>query len=144
MKKGSRIAFLITGIIMPILGGGLHSLAHFNDLTSPETQQLLKGDLLIFGEPSPIWNSWGFMSLMMGTAFIIIGLLNLETYRKLGKEDWAPLNSLLAMILYVLALIYASITFNALPQLFGGIFGLVVMVVAVGIIITQKNKTVLA
>jgi len=144
MKKVSKFAFLLVGTIMPILGGGIHSLAHFNDLTSQETQQLLKGDLLIFGEPSPIWNSWGWMSLMMGTAFIIIGLLNFETYRKLRKEDWPPLNPLFVMILYVLALIYASVTFNALPQLYGGIFGLAVMVVAIGIIISQKNKTALS
>ena len=144
MKKASRIIFLLVGTIFPIFAGSIHTYAHFSELTIPEVQQLLNTQITISGQDQIVYVAWGFMSFMMGAAFIIIGLLNLVAFRKLDKEDWPPVSNLLVMVLYILATIYTSITFPGEPQLYGSLFGLTLAFIAIGIIVTQKNKIALA
>lgn len=129
MKITARILYLLVGSIFPILIGGLHTSVHFSDLNTVEVQTFLGKTLEIMGEPQTYWNAWGMMSFMMGIAFIVIGLLNFSIFRGLGKEDFPPVLPLLAMMFYLSCVIYAGHQFNANEQFYGGIFGLILIVV---------------
>jgi len=131
MRKTARVLYFITGVVFPILIGGIHTAVHFSDLNTPEVQSALSGELIIMGEPQTYWNTWGVVSVMMGISFIVIGLLNLHIFRRLNKIDYPPIFPLLAMVLYLSAVIYVGFTFNAAQQLYGGLFGMVLVLIAI-------------
>lgn len=125
MVKSARIIFIIIGSVFPILIGALHTFTHFNELTSDKVQHLLAESIPINGQEQTLWNTWGIMSFMMGLAFIVIGLLNFTTYRRLGKNEMPPIPTLLAMVIYLLGVIYVGHQFEQAPQFYGGVFGLI-------------------
>ncbi len=125
MKKLARILFLIVGSVFPILVGALHTKVHFAELVIPKVQSDLSGTLQIMGDTIVYYNCWGLMSLMMGISFIVIGLLNISTFIRLSKDDYPPVMSIVAMMIYLTAVIYVGVTFQADQQFYGGIFGMV-------------------
>lgn len=136
--KLSRVIFIVFAIVMPILVGALHLLAHFNDLLTPEAESALGSSIPVFKTPTKMWNIWGLVSFMMGASFIVIGLLNLSSFRRLGKNEAPPIGLIVGMMVFLLSVIYAASTFSALPQLVGGIVGILAMVVA---LLAQKQST---
>lgn len=88
MKKTANIIYLILGTIMPILVGGLHTWAHYNDLITDHVKTLLSDTIIITGEPQVIYNAWGLMSFLMGYCFIIIGLLHFTLMRHRGWDRY--------------------------------------------------------
>ena len=139
MIKTARILFVIFGIVMPILIGSLHTYVHFTELLTPEVFEHLKPTILINGKQTPLWNTWGLVSFMMGTSFIIIGLLNWAAFRQITKQAAPPLTNSIIMILYLLCVIYAGHTFNAPEQFYGSIVGLILM--SVSIFLSLKSKS---
>lgn len=127
MKKAARIIYFIFGVIMPILIGGLHTFVHFKELITPEVQELLRHEIPLMGGSESLWNTWGLMSFMMGTSFIIIGLLNLTIFLRLDKREFPPIGAILSMMTYLGFVVYAGNQFNAMPQFYGGVFGLIMM-----------------
>lgn len=86
-------------------------------------------DVNVFGESQTLFDTWGLMSFMMGMSFIVMGLINLSIYNKLPRGSKPPQLALFAMLVYLLAVIYGGSTFNAAPQFYGGIFGLVMLAI---------------
>jgi len=125
MHKTARILYFIVGVIMPILVGILHMMAHFKHLNTPEVEAYLQKDIAIFGNSQPMWYSWGIMSVMMGMSFIVIGLLNLHIIRRLSHTDKPPIPALMIMVIYLVSVVYVGYEFKQNPQFYGGLFGLV-------------------
>lgn len=138
MKNISKNIWLLVGTIFPILVGALHTFAHFKYLVTPEVQRLLDDSITIFQEEQSVYNTWGLVSFMMGISFIVIGIGNYAIYRKIPDGNKPPILALLAMIIYLISVIYAGSTFGALPQLYGGIFGIVML--AISVLIPNNNK----
>lgn len=124
MNKLTNFLFLLIGSILPILIGALHTLTHFQTLSSPTLQQKLSGTFILFDKEEVLYQTWGIMSFMMGVAFIIIGLLNAETYQRILQGKATPLRPMLIMILYLACVVYAGHEFQQMPQFIGGIVGL--------------------
>lgn len=139
MNSLSRIIFFIFGIAMPILIGALHLLAHFNDLLTPEIKSILDRTIPMFNSPTSIWNTWGLMSFMMGASFVVIGILNLSSFRRLSKTEAPPTGLFVGMMVYLVSVIYAGHTFSAQPQFYGGIVGLLAMITAM-VALKTKNS----
>ena len=137
MIKTSRIIYLIIGSGFTILIGALHMFAHFRYLITPAVNQHLQEGIDIFGEVAPMWNSWGVMSVMMGMSFIVIGLLNLYIFSRLPKDSKPPIAPLFIMIIYLISVVYVGSEFNALPQFYGGIFGIVLTSICI-LLCTKK------
>ncbi|MEM6697819.1 MAG: hypothetical protein AAF806_32645 [Bacteroidota bacterium] len=76
MRIVANSIYLLISIIFPVLIGGLHTLVHFQDLTTKEVESMLSESILIMGEAQMLWKTWSLTSFMMGISFIIIGLLN--------------------------------------------------------------------
>ncbi len=140
MKNTARFSYLLIGIIFPILVGALHTFCHFTDLITINVQDLLNNTIPILGEEKLLYNAWGLMSFMMGVSFIIIGLLNLGIFQRMDKTDYPPVTALLAMMLYLAAVIYAGSQFQAFPQLYGSIFGIILTTIALGLTLVGRNK----
>ena len=138
MKKTTRIIYLIIGVIFPIFIGVLHTYVFFTDLTTTTVQETLSSTLTISGNLETYWNAWGVMGFMMGWAFIVIGLLNTVIFSLIKKEDHPPIIAFLIMGIYLLGVIYVGLTYHAKPQLYGAIFGLVL--VFTGVILTLKGR----
>jgi len=138
MKKISRSIYFIFGVIAPIAIGALHLFVHFKELVTPEVQALLSTETIVNNLPTTYYNVWGLVSFMMGASFIIIGLLNLVVFRKLAKDAWPPVQMMLVMMLYLACTIYAGNEFNAMPQFWGSIVGMIGIIT--GIILTLKNR----
>jgi len=136
MKNANRL-YALVGIIMPIFVGILHLFAHFKDLIKPATRQLLQKEIIILGEPQTLWSAWGVMSFMMGAAFITIGLLNISLLRNSAKGH-PPFTAILAMGVYLLSVIYVGYEFNQAFQFYGGIFGLLVLLLCGFVVETKK------
>lgn len=130
MKNLERRLYLFAGCIGPIFIGALHTYVHFKDLILPSIQKNLQIKIEITGQsqPVPIWNSWGIMSFMMGISFIIIGILNFSIIKNLNENQKIPTLPILAMIIYYFAVLYVGYTFNGQMQLYGGMFGLGMMI----------------
>lgn len=128
MSKLSRVLYGIIGVVFPVFIGLLHMFAHVQDLVTPAVKSQLENvDLSILGQPQAAWNSWGVMSVMMGMSFIVIGIFNLHIVRILKSDEYPPTLAILAMLVYLLSVIYVGSTFAAIPQFYGGIFGLVLL-----------------
>ncbi len=140
MIKSARVIYVIIGSVFPILIGALHTFTHFNELTTGKVQQLLSGTIPINGQEQTLWNTWGIMSFMMGVAFIVIGLLNISIYKKLRKDEFPPISTLFVMVIYLSGVIYAANQFEQAPQLYGGVFGLILTSICIFISI-RGNKT---
>jgi len=140
MKKFAHIAYFLIGSLFPILIGALHTLVHFTDLTTPTVKSLLNKSIPIMGANQSLWNTWGMMSFMMGISFVILGLLNLEILYK-HREHYPPVKGIIIMILYLVCVIYTGLTFEAKPQLYGGIFGLLLGVLCLGIVLANKESS---
>ncbi|MEL6193935.1 MAG: hypothetical protein AAFR66_17875 [Bacteroidota bacterium] len=131
MRKISNTLFLLVGVIFPILIGGLHTLTHFQALTSTLVQEKLGETFILFDKEESLYLTWGIMSFMMGVAFVIIGLLNAETFRRILQQKASPLIPMIIMSLYLACVIYAGYTFQQMPQFIGGIIGLCLAVVCI-------------
>ena len=140
MKKATRVIYLIIGVIFPIFIGLLHTYVHFTDLTTVTVQETLNTNLIISGNPQTYWNTWGVVSFMMGWAFIVIGLLNIVLFSLMKKEDYPPVMGFIVMGLYLFGVIYVGLEFNAIPQLYGAFFGLIL--IFAGLILTLKGKRI--
>lgn len=138
MIRTVRIIFLAAGCIFPICIGILHTITHFSQLVTPEIYQFLQKEVIILGKSQALWNTWGIISFMMGASFIIIGLLNISTFKKLSKTEFPPVITLIAMILYQLCVIYVGYEFEQDFQLYGGIFGGLLFLIS--LILTLNNK----
>ena len=139
MKKTARIIYLIIGAGFTIFIGLLHTYAHFTDLVTPEVQEHLDKTLIIMGNEETYYSAWGVMSVMMGTAFVVIGLLNLTIFQMMKKEDYPPIFALVSMLFYLVCVIYVGHTFDAAEQFYGGLFGLVMTTIA--IFLTLRGKS---
>jgi len=129
MRKTAKFIYLLIGTLFPILIGGLHTMVHFSDLNTVEVKAFLDNTLPIMGSPQTYWHTWGMMSFMMGIAFIVIGLLNFSILRQMGKDAFPPIFPLLAMLLYLLCVVYAGHQFEQAPQFYGGLFGLLLTLI---------------
>ena len=138
MSKISRVLYLIAGSVFTILIGALHTFVHFQDLVKPEVQKNLQQEIMIMGESQTMWNTWGIMSFMMGMSFIVIGLLNIHIFNQLSKDEYPPSMGILAMVIYLLSVIYVGYEFAQAPQLYGGFFGLIL--ISICGLLKLKNK----
>jgi len=138
MSKTSRILYLIVGSVFPIFIGALHTFVHFQELVTPEVKEVLQHQISITGKIQPMWASWGIMSVMMGMSFIVIGLLNIHIFNKLSKDEYPPTMGILAMIVYLLSVIYVGHEFEAAEQFYGGLFGLTLITICA--ILKIRNK----
>ncbi len=141
MTKLAKRLFLIVGCIMPIFIGTLHSVTHFRELVTPEIHQYLQKGISVLGQDQPIWNTWGIVSFMMGVSFIVIGLLNISILKIVPKERSLPALPILAMILFQICVTYAGYLYNSGFQLYGGIFGLAIMLTC--LVLNSKNHNTL-
>ena len=137
MKKLTRILYFLIGSLFPIFIGALHTVVHFADLTTPQVKILLNKSIPIMGENQVMWNTWGLMSFMMGISFIILGLLNLDTLYK-HRQNYPSTRGIIVMIAYLGCVLYASITYQATPQFYGGILGMLMAVVC--LVLTLKGQ----
>ncbi len=138
--KIARILFIIVGCIFPIFIGGLHTFVHFAELVAPQIQTFLQGtEFLILGEKQALWNTWGVVSFMMGASFIVIGLLNISLLRRIPKTSPLPILSIIAMILYQLGVIYVGYEFEQAFQFYGGIFGIVLILICFFLSLNSNN-----
>jgi len=136
MNKIARILYLLVGCIFPIFIGGLHTMTHFSQLLTPDIKEYLQKEFVILGQAQSLWNTWGIVSFMMGASFIIIGLLNISIWRKNAS---LPSLAISAMIIYQVCVTYVGFEFNQAFQFYGGIFGLLLLLIC--LILTLKNKT---
>lgn len=139
MIKTARIIFIMVGCIFPIFIGILHTTTHFSQLITPEINQYLQKEIIILGKLQPLWNTWGIVSFMMGASFIIIGLLNISTLKRLAKTDFIPIIPLIAMILFQFCVVYVGYEFKQGFQFYGGIFGGVLLFLS--LILTLRQPT---
>lgn len=124
MNRIANILYFLIGILFPILIGTLHTWVHFTELTKSEVQQALSNPILLMGAEQALWDTWGVMSFMMGTSFVIIGLLNLAMRQQQSWKSYPFIPAIIAMLFYYSCVIYVGSTFQASPQYYGGIFGL--------------------
>lgn len=117
--------FIIFGIVMPILIGSLHTYVHFKELGTEEVQTKLDDVIPIMGKHKSIYKTWGLMSFMMGTSFIIIGLLNISIF--MLSPEAPPIPAIFTIILYLACSIYVGKTYKQAPQYYGGIVGMIGM-----------------
>lgn len=128
MKKTAIILYGLNSVTC-IFIGILHTLAHYNDLITEEIHGLLNHEIMVSGMTSNIWGLWQGMSLMMGGLLIIIGLLNLLIIKRLGKNDYPPIESSLIMILMLLGVMYVGHYLFESWQVYGGAIGIAVQTV---------------
>ena len=140
MRKTARILYLIIGVLITIPIGLLHTYAHFTDLMTPAVKEYLNGTLTVTGNEQSYFAVWGVVSFMMGAAFVVIGLLNLTIYSMMKKEDYPPIFALITMTIYLFCVIYVGYTFNATPQLYGGIFGLILTSITFYLTLRVKSE----
>ena len=138
MNKTAKTLFLIVACLFPIIIGSLHTLTHFRDLIKPEIKEYLQEEVDILGTMQPLWNTWGIVSFMMGASFIVIGLLNMAVFRSTPKTGILPILPLLAVIFYQCCIIYVGAEFDQSFQLYGGIFGLVLITIV--LLLTLRLK----
>jgi len=141
MSKIARILFLIVGCIFPVFIGALHIATHFSQLTTPEISGFLQQEFVILGESQSLWKTWGIVSFMMGASFVVIGLLNTSTFRKLSKTDCPPVMALLAMVLYQACVVYVGYAFDEGFQLYGGMVGGALIVASLFIALKSKTRS---
>lgn len=139
IRKTTGILFLMVGCIFPIFIGILHTITHFGQLVTPEINQFLQREFVILGKSQALWNTWGIVSFMMGTSFIIIGLLNISTLKKLSKTDFPPIISLIAMILFQFCVTYVGYEFEQDFQRYGGIFGGILLLASLALTLKNRN-----
>lgn len=119
------------GAVMPILIGALHTWVHFEDLVTDQIKNLLSDTMIVTGQSQVIYNVWGLMSFMMGISFIIIGLLHFTLIRHRGWDRYPSIVGCVIILLYLLGVIYAASTFNAMPQYYGGLLGTVMVIICI-------------
>ena len=141
MKKLAKILFTIVGTVFPILVGLLHTKVHFAELVIPKVQEDLSGRLTIMGDSIMYYNTWSLMSFMMGLSFIVIGLLNISIISKLDKNEYPPIFAIIAMMIYLSAVIYVGATFDAADQFYGGIFGMVLSTICLILSLQKSDST---
>lgn len=141
MLKLCRIIFLVVAARIPIIIGVMHLYIHFSKLVSPKVEDYLQKGAVISSESPQLWEIWGMTSFMMGLCFIIVGLLNSFTYLKLPKSGFPPLPSVLVMVLYYSGVFYAGIAFEQRFQLYGGLSGILALLLTLAIILRNDNKT---
>jgi len=139
MNKTARILFMIVGCVMPIFIGALHTATHFMDLMTPEVNAFLQKEITILGEPQKLWNTFGIVSFMMGASFIVIGILNISILLKTPKTKPLSTLALVAMIAYQLTVSYVGFEFDQAFQLYGGLFGLLLLLVC--LILNLRQST---
>lgn len=133
-QKISRLLFLLVGVLVPIFIGLLHTYAHFKDLMQPHVEVILSKEITVMGEPQILMHTLGVVSFMMGASFITIGLLNMAWIK---SAKTIPAMAYLAMALYQLSVIYVGANFEQGFQLYGGSFGLLVLIIS---FILSKRK----
>ena len=138
--KAARTLYLIIGAIFPISIGLLHTYSYFKDLITPAVKEFLNETLMVLGNEQSYFDTWGFVNFMMGAGFIVIGLLNLTIFQMMKKEDYPPIFALLSMVISLLCSIYAGHTFNAPPQFYGSIFGLMLTLIAIFLTLRKNLK----
>lgn len=141
MPKAAKIIFLLVGCIFPIFIGILHTATHFSDLLTPEIQSHLQQEFVILGTPQPLWNTWGIVSFMMGASFVVIGLLNVATLRRVRAGETLPVLTIIALILFQVCVAYVGYAFGQSFQLYGGIFGGVLALICL-LLVLRPIKTV--
>ena len=119
--KVSRTLFLIFGAIGPILIGALRIYTHFSQLVSPEVQETLSPVLFINRNKVSYWQTWALMSFMMGSSFVLMGLLNVLTWVRIPKDSFPPMPEIFAMILYLGAVLFVGDQYDQAPQWYGGL-----------------------
>ncbi|MEM6318955.1 MAG: hypothetical protein AAF960_14880 [Bacteroidota bacterium] len=139
MKKVTRILFLLVGSIFPIVIGALHTGVHFKELINPEIRTYLQKEFLILGTAQPLWKTWGIVSFMMGASFIIIGLLNIAVLKSTPKVKPIPTLPIIAVFLYQCCVTYVGYEFSQPFQLYGGLFGLSLIIIV--LILTLQIKS---
>ncbi|MEM1127746.1 MAG: hypothetical protein AAGI71_13925 [Bacteroidota bacterium] len=132
MTQISRVLYVVFGILAPCGIGGLHLLVHVQDLTTPAVQELLAHPIAVAGAMQLAWHTWGVMSVMMGASFIIIGLLNVQLFRALPRHRAPSVPMVLVMMGYLACVVYVGYAYEAVPQRYGGIVGLIALAVALG------------
>lgn len=137
MNKISRILFIIVGAIFPIFIGGLHTFTHFSQLITPEIKAFLQKEFVILNQSQSLWNAWGVVSFMMGASFIVIGILNISILKKTPKVEALPILAIIAMLIYQICVIYVGHEFEQAFQFYGGIFGLILLLICLAT--RQKN-----
>ncbi len=142
MNKLAKTFFIIAGCITPIFIGGLHLFVHFKDLIQPKIQNYLQKEMSIFGTEQALWYTWGIVSFMMGASFIIIGLLNIATIKKLHSTDHLPILSIISMMIYQLCVIYVGFEFEQNFQFYGGFLGLILFSISLVLTLRIKNKII--
>lgn len=138
MNKTARALFLLVGCIFPILIGGLHTFVHFSELVTPEIYNYLQKEVTITGQQQPIWNSWGIVSFMMGASFIVIGLLNFSILTITPKTKALPVLPIISMIIYQFCVVFAGYSYNGPFQLYGGMFGIVL--ISICLLLTLRER----
>lgn len=139
MMKASKLLFLLVGCIMPIFIGTVHTYVHFKDLMSPEIEQYLQKQFLIAGQEQSLWPTLGVVSFMMGISFIVIGLLNSSVLKSTDTNKILPLLPILAMVFYQLGVIYVGYEYNQPFQLYGGMFGLLLIIICLTLTLKVKS-----
>jgi hypothetical protein len=124
---------------MPIFIGIAHTVSHFMDLMTPEVNDFLQKEISILGEPQKLWNTLGVVSFMMGVSFIVIGILNISVILKTPKTHALPKMAIVAMIGYQMAVTYVGFEFEQSMQLYGGVFGLLLL--SVCLVLTIKHRS---
>ena len=124
--------------ITTIFIGALHTMAHYQDLSTAKIQTLLDHTIVVTGLEASIWNLWQGMSLMMGLLLIIVGLLHLVILNDLEKESYPPIGGSLVMILMLIFVFYAGLNFFSSWQVIGASIGLVLQSICLVLSIRGK------
>jgi len=76
---------------------------------------------------------------MMGASFVVIGLINIATIRRLQNGERLPVLTITALIFYQVCVAYVGYAFEQAFQLYGGIFGGVLAVVCLVLTLIQAD-----
>ena len=122
--------FKLFGVVAPIFIGVMHLVTHFLQLESPQIRQHLSATISILGQDQAYWNTWGITSIMMGWAFIVIGMQNILMLR-LKQDNQVPSIAFVIMSIYLIGVVYVGYRFDAIPQLFLGGFALLIFILII-------------
>lgn len=141
MSKTARILFLIIGVVFPIFIGLIHTYVHLSQLLTPEIEAYLQKEFVYSGKSQALWPAWGVVGFMMGISFVVIGLLNASSLRKLTATEYPPLLSIFAMLLYLAGVIFVGHEYNQSMQFYGGIFGAILTLICLFLTVKGRNAS---
>ncbi|MGD1892330.1 MAG: hypothetical protein ACFB15_17290 [Cyclobacteriaceae bacterium] len=126
--------------VLFIIIGLLHIDIHLRELDSAIIQSRLTqiNDVQLLGQPADMWKLWQGFSFMMGTCFVIIGVLRLVTIQVTSLKH--QLLGAFTMVLLLVIVIISGVLFFAAPQIYGGGVGLLMQTISIALLVKNARN----